>query len=185
MLYADFKWFQVYDFLEFVSGWCDSPSVDDAINRVLERELAGYRLINGTVSPITDSQEVAMLAQELEDNDFPGVRAHLKSALELMSDKQSPNYRDSIKESISAVESLARVITKNSKATLGEALKALEKSGEIHSALKAGFSNLYGYTSDEEGIRHAMLQEPDLGLAEARFFLLACTSFIGYLKAKI
>jgi hypothetical protein len=44
---------------------------------------------------------------------------------------------------------------------------------------------LYAYTSDEDGVRHAMLEEPDLTVADAKFFLLSCTSFINYLKSKL
>jgi len=51
--------------------------------------------------------------------------------------------------------------------------------------LKEAFSKLYGYASDEGGIRHAMLEEPTLSAADAKFFLLSCTSFINYVKSKL
>jgi hypothetical protein len=134
---------------------------------------------------ITSEQEIEMLQQAIDASDFPAVSSHLKRALTLMSDKEHPDYRNSIKEYISAVESLAKTITGKPKATLGEALKILEVSGKLHPALKSSFLNLYGYTSDEEGIRHAMLSEPNLTAYDAKFFLLSCTSFINYLKSKI
>ena len=116
---------------------------------------------------------------------FAGVAAHLQRALELLSDREQPDYRNSIKESISAVESMARVVVENPKATLGDALRVLEKRGTLHPALKDGFGKLYGYTSDEQGIRHAMLDEPSISAADAKFFLLSCTSFANYLKAQL
>jgi hypothetical protein len=103
----------------------------------------------------------------------------------LLSNREQPDYRNSIKESISAVESLARIMTNNHKATLGDALKIIERSGKLHPALKEGFSKLYGYTSDEGGIRHAMLEEPNLTSADAKFFLISCTNFINYMKSKL
>jgi hypothetical protein len=51
--------------------------------------------------------------------------------------------------------------------------------------MKNAFLNLYGYTSDANGIRHAMMDEPNLTADDAKFFLLVCTSFINYLKTKI
>ena len=78
---------------------------------------------------------------------------------------------------------MARIVSGKEKATLGEALKVLEKAGEIHSALKVALTSLYGYTNDDDGIRHAMLEVPDLTQADAKFFLLSCTSFINYLKS--
>lgn len=53
------------------------------------------------------------------------------------------------------------------------------------SAFKEGFVKLYGYTSDEGGIRHAMLEMPDLTAADAKYFLLSCTPFTNYLKSKL
>ncbi len=111
-----------------------------------------------------------MLEKALQDTEFEGVNKHLKRSLELLSDRKKPDYRNSIKESISAVESIARIITHKPKATLGDALKVLEKKKHIHKALQEGFSNLYGYTSDEHGIRHAMMKNSDLTAADAKFF---------------
>jgi hypothetical protein len=101
----------------------------------------------------------------------------------LYTNRTSPDYRNSIKESISAVEAAAKVVSRKHDATLGHALAALERSGKLHSALKQGFSALYGYTSDANGIRHALMDTPNLTAAEAKFFLLACASFVNYLKA--
>ncbi|WP_292793178.1 AbiJ-NTD4 domain-containing protein [Nostoc sp. NMS7] len=180
-----FQWYEVYDFLEFTINYFRNPKLVEHINSVLERELAGYRFVGGVFTDITNEQEIEMLEQAVDDKNFPAVSSHLKRSLALMSDKENPDYRNSIKESISAVESLAKAITGKPKATLGEALKVLEVSNKLHPALKNSFLNLYGYTSDEGGIRDAMLTEPDLTVADAKYFLLSCTSFINYLKSKI
>jgi len=183
-------WYEVYDFLEFILAYeydypVEAKRVADIINYVLGEELSCYRFVNGVFTDITNSQEVEMLENALTSNEFPSVSAHLKRALELLSDRKKPDFRNSIKESISAVESIAQIITGNPKATLGDALKTLEKSIKLHGALKEGFSKIYGYTSDEDGIRHAMLEEPNLGIEDAKYFLLTCTSFVNYLKSKM
>ena len=47
------------------------------------------------------------------------------------------------------------------------------------------FVQLYGYTSDEDGIRHAILNDDAVvGLDEAKFFLVACSAFVNFLIAK-
>jgi hypothetical protein len=182
-------WAAVYDFVEFVVEHQDgqNPQVGLALrrelNRILERELAGYRLVGSQIVEITDPAEVQLLQEVLSDDRFVGVNAHLRRSMELLSDRTNPDFRNSIKESISAVESLAQLITGKPKATLGDALKALKRGADLHPALSDGFSKLYGYTSDEDGVRHAMLEEPTLTLADAKYFLLSCTSFINYLKA--
>lgn len=191
------EWYEVYDFLEFVVGMV-SDEVGKGkdrinkrlvaiygLNKILEQELAGYRFVDEVIVDITSEQEIEMLEEALQDSQFEGVNLHLKRALELLSDRKTPDYRNSIKESISAVESMAKIVAENPKATLGDALKALEKNKELHPALKNGFSSLYGYTSDAGGVRHAMLEEPDITAIDAKFFLLSCTSFVNYLKSKI
>lgn len=178
-------WYEVYDLLEFVLNYHELNQLAPLVNETLEKHLAAYRFINGVISDITDSQEIEMLEEVLADEDFPNVKAHLQRSLELLSDRKSPDYRNSIKESISAVESIAREIANKPAATLGEALKEIEKKGDFHKALKEGFLKLYGYTSDANGIRHAMMDEPNLTADDAKFFLLVCTSFINYLKTKM
>jgi len=181
------EWFEVYDLLEFIVAHYErsKPRLADFLNRFLERELSAYRFISGQLTDITDAQELEMLESALADSRFSGVAAHLERSLEMYANRDNPDYRNSIKESISAVESMARIVTENSKATLSDALKALERRGTLHPALKEGFMKLYAYTSDEGGIRHAMLDVPQLTAADARYFLLSCTSFVNYLKSQL
>jgi hypothetical protein len=80
---------------------------------------------------------------------------------------------------------MARIVSGSDKATLGDALKIIEKGGKLRPALKEAFLKLYGYTSDADGIRHAMLEEPDLAASDARYFLVSCSSFVNYLKSQL
>lgn len=181
------EWYEVYDLMEFLANYFTKAHrrVDEYFNAVLEGELAGYRFVNGELTDITDAKEIAELQDALNDSSFSGVATHLATALSLYADRQNPDYRNSIKESISAVESMAKIVTGLPKATLGQALKALKKDNTVHPALLSGFESLYGYTSDAEGIRHSMQDEPDLTAADAKYFLMSCTSFVNYLKSKM
>ena len=108
--------------------------------------------------------------------------SHLRQASECIN---QGDYPSAVRESIHAVESAARQIDPDAK-TLGPALTSLEKAGGLHPALKRAFSNLYGYTSDEQGIRHALIDSPqaNVGQDEAVFMLGACASFGSYLARK-
>lgn len=181
------EWNEVYDFLEFVVGTLnrEKPALSQILNRILEIEMSAFRFVEGRLVDIAGAEERQMLEEALGDTRFASVASHLDRALALLSDRKQPDHRNSIKESISAVEAMARILSGHDKATLGEALKALEKQGKLHAALKDGFSKLYGYTNDENGIRHAMLDEPNLTQADAKYFLLSCTSFVNYLKSAL
>lgn len=189
------EWFEVYDLLEFVvrsasECFTNNPVQEFHIdcNEVLEEEMAGYRLVEGKIVPVTDEQEIKSIETAM-DSPYEAVNEHLKDALRKLADRTNPDYRNSIKESISAVEAMCQAITDNPTITLGQALQQIEKAGkvEIHRALKDGFRKIYGYTSDADGIRHGFLElDPEkLDSEDARFMLVACSAFINYRQEKV
>ena len=187
--YFEFEWYQVYDFIEFLysnSYSQYSNNLESACNVIFEEENAGYRMIGGKVTPITSKTEVEEVEGALSASEpFVGVRTHLEDAIAKLSNREKSDYRNSVKESISAVESLCQVVTGDRKATLGQALNALEKHMPLHGAFKAGLSSLYGYTSDEGGIRHALLEEDAVTFSDAKFMLVTCSGFVNYVIGKI
>lgn len=182
------EWFEVYDFIEFTAQSAPDKFQKvfvESCNYILKQEMSACRIIDKRITEITAEEEIDSIEAALSNTDkLKGVQLHLQAALALMSDRKSPDFRNSMKESISAVEALAQKLTGDPKATLGAALKALEKKYSMHPALKSSLLALYGYTSDADGIRHAMSDEPNLTFIDAKFMLVACTAFINYLIGK-
>jgi hypothetical protein len=56
--------------------------------------------------------------------------------------------------------------------------------GYLHPILKEALSKLYGYTSDESGIRHALIDHSAATKDDAVFMLSVCSAYINYLIAK-
>lgn len=132
-------------------------------------------------SSMEQGTAVHMALNTVEASNMTGASVHLRKAAELVNTQQ---YADSISNSILAVESIARIIDPKAEKTLTPALKSLENAGLIkHPALKNAFSKLYGYINDEQGIRHALIDQnsPEVGLHEALFMFGACASFAAYL----
>jgi hypothetical protein len=193
------KWFQVYDYVEhlgnvlvtsttqtYSSEYETSEFFRKQVNIVLEKEKSGYRFVGTNLAPIVGEAELASIESALDINDkFSGARSHIRTALQLYSDRRNPDYRNTIKEAISAIESAACIITGDSKATLGQALKVIEKNQKIHPAMTTAFDKLYGYTSNSGGIRHSMLEEETVGEQEALFMLVACSAFLNYLVGAV
>lgn len=179
------EWWEVFDLVEFLLRYFAEgivPNLRRSINYALESENSAYRVVNDEITEITDEQEI----QSIEDAfDCPsqGSRKHFENALKLLSDRKAPDYPNSIKESISAVESACRTVSGNPKATLGNCLKAIQKNRPLHTAFKEALSKLYGYTSDEGGIRHSLSEAApaQLTYADAKFMLVTCTAFVNYL----
>jgi hypothetical protein len=188
-----FSWnyLEIYDFIDFIAtsndDYFDKDGYIEGMNFVLKRDLSGYRFINYILSPITNEGEINAIEEAIlktSEISLNGVNIHLSEALVKLSDKRNPDYRNSIKESISALESLCQKITGEPKAELGKALKLLNSKLPIHGSLGQGFTKLYGYTSDGDGIRHAMMEETNLDQEDALYMLVTISSFINYLIVK-
>ena len=128
------KWHEVYDFIEYLvkspSDWGDPARFADLCNEVLECELSGWRIIGSELVQVTDEVELTELETGIagtKGTKFSAAGKHLETAVQLLFDRKSPDPRNSIKESISAVEAAAASVTSKPKATLGQALKVLEK----------------------------------------------------------
>lgn len=182
------EWNEAYDFVEFVVRNGPKDFADDfrqMINQVLERDAAAYRFVEDEVIEITAAEEIEAIESAIADTSaITGVQAHLRQGLAHLSDRKKPDYRNSIKESISAVEGLCQRITGDPKASLGKALKAIEPQITLHPALREAISKLYGYTSDADGIRHAMMDESSLSYADAKFMLVTCSAFTNFILGK-
>ncbi len=179
------EWDLVFDFIEFTSE--NEYQIQETFNLFLKREMSAYRFVDGLIVEINSKEEIIEIEEAIRNvNKYNSVKTHLKTAVDLLSNRKIPDYRNSIKESISAVEALSKIITNNEKATLGQALKEIEIKHKIPGSLKTAFSALYGYTSDKGGIRHS-LTETDvvIDIEEARFMLVTCSAFVNYLINKI
>lgn len=121
--------------------------------------------------------------KNLKEQQFLGGVEHLTKATKFVNEGR---YNDSIHESISAVECVCRKLLNRENETLASALNLLDKKGlQIHTSLKEGLKKIYGYTSDENGIRHSLFDgKNDLALEDAQFMIGSCASFISYLINK-
>lgn len=166
-------------------------NIFQVFNSFFKKEYVGYRFIDKIIVRISDEIEISSINEAI-DCPYDEVRGHLKKANTLLADRNNPDYENSIKESICAVEAICEIIlnAKGKDATLGAMLKQLERNGvQIHSALKEAFNKLYGYTNDANGIRHAGdIGGPASTFEEAKFMLVSCCAFVNYLisiQAKI
>ena len=189
-------WNTIYDILEYsmqiiievpyLHTTCNAESLINHLNYILTEEKSGYRFLGKEFVKITNESELESV-QRSTHSDFDSVNTHMKKALSLYSNRKNPDYENSIKESISAVEAMCCIITgmKGSNATLGAAIKKLEDNGVvIHGAMKSAFSQLYGYTSDQDGIRHGGIDFKNAPEEDALYMLISCSAFVNYLIEK-
>ena len=161
------------------------------VANAFDKHVAAYRLnLNekpyGFFPQSTEEQgnAVRKSMEALSRHNMEGAVSHLRKASKRM---RSGDWGDSIRESIHAVESVARRIDPKASETLAPALNSLEEAGLLmHRDLKEGIKKLYWYTCDEQSIRHALLDQSsaDVALDEALFMFGACASFAAYLATK-
>ncbi len=180
------KFYEVYDLLEFLAKM--PPEVMDnasaicaPCNQVFERERAAFRFVETSLVPITDKVQREALEESIAGSASSAVRTHMRRAAELYSQRPQPDYRNSIKESISAVEAAVRFVTGEKSVGVSKPLRQVADKYYIHPALRDGFEKLYAFTSDAEGIRHSLLEEENLTQSDARYMLVSCSAFANYL----
>ncbi len=150
-------------------------------NKLFENEYVGYRFVGGKIVRITNSKEIETI-NRASQTDCEKINEHISKAILYLSATGDKDYKNSIKESITAVETLASKITKNDKATLGELINQIDKKKSIHPALKEAIKKLYGFASDEPGIRHGKEEDGnDVDYEEAEFVLVICSAITNYL----
>ena len=194
-LKSNYQWFEKLNLIEFTikkmrnlfkEDHRRNAILDDflhALNATFKRLMFSYRVVGDELVEISAEEEIVEIEESIKQGDT--IKAHISDALLLLSKRPTPDYRNSIKESISAVEAECRLITGEN--TLGKALNRLEDNGiVIPSMLKTAFEKLYVYTNDEStGIRHALMDGKEApGFEEAKFMLVACSAFVNYLKTK-
>jgi len=128
------KWYEVYNLIEFVIGHHSNIYVDRC-NEVLESENSAYKIVDKYVAPITSELEVAAVETAMRVP-FEEAGGRIENALRHFSDRENPDYKNSIAESIHAVESIAQEVTGKKKS-----LNALTQSLKLHPTSPRGSTN--------------------------------------------
>lgn len=186
-------WYKRLDLIEetlvYLKNKYPRNSISDDFSKLLntnfERLNFGYRIVDLKIVEITSSEEIQAIELALENNK-DNVKMHLSNALKLYAQRPEGDFRNSIKESISALEAINREIT-------GENLlnfkKMQDKGLKIPNVLREAFEKLYGYSNNSTtGIRHSLMDETGEFLPtadEALFMLITCSAFINYLNSKM
>ena len=188
--FNEIEWNEKFDIVEIILTWLSKVEFNELelfvakLNNILIEEKSGYRIMNNIIVPIISTQEMEELKIAI-NNPYETVSQSLEKALLFYSDRVNPDYKNSIKESITAVESMCCIICNQNNATLGQAFGKLESKGVyIHGAMRSGFGSLYGYTSNSTGIRHGGIEETKVTAEDAKYMLVSCSAFVNYLKEK-
>ena len=182
------EYYEVLDTIEFIANKLQYFDWIKSINRtyfkeyndLFEEEYIGYRFVNGLIVKITNVEEIKCINQAANSK-FESVNDHIDKAVRYISEKDK-DYENSIKESVSALETLCSIISGEENKTLGETIKIVFREKKIHPSLRESILKLYGFASDEPGVRHGSGKEGNnITFDEAKVVLVICSAIINYL----
>ncbi|MDO6684567.1 MULTISPECIES: AbiJ-NTD4 domain-containing protein [unclassified Agarivorans] len=192
------EWYQFYDFVEvtaikikekeveYNSAWDNSrfesymfPSYRQKVNDLFSQHKIQWKLNDGgkleTSLPKDLETRVSAIDYALQDKFEPARIHYSKARSYILSPSKDPE--NSIKESVSAVESVCKAIYPKC-ATLGDALKSMRKEQLISPMLVTVFEKFYAYTSAEPAIRHGSHKMSGVDEMDAELALHMSAAFI-------
>jgi hypothetical protein len=185
-------WFKVYDLIEMLyAGFSrinelrreDNATVfSDEINEFFIAEGIGWQLVDGKiVTRGTEAFEavVTEATTVLETSQRPTAAKHLHEALEDLSRRPQADLPGAAYHAMGALECVARDLTGDPKATLGEILKRYP--GLLPKPLDTALSQVWGYASNEA--RH-VLEGREIGREEAELLVGLSATVSTYLMRK-
>jgi hypothetical protein len=188
-------WFKVYDIIEALysrfgkndreHGETDGAQFAELLNEFFIEEGIGWQLTDGQV--VTRGAEafeavVTEAATIVGISDRPTAAKHLHEALQDLSRRPHPDLAGAVYHAMGALECIARDVTDDPKATLGEILKRYPDL--LPKPLDAALSQVWGYASNEA--RHVEEgREPSREEAELVVGLSAAVSTYLIRKRKI
>ena len=156
-------WFKVYDIIEafYASlarldarfGTRDASAFADDINEFFTEEGIGWQIVSGQiVTRGTEAFEtvVRTAISTLEGSERPTAAKHVHEALQALSRRPQADLPGAANHAIGALECVARDVTGDENATLGEILK--HHRDLLPKPLDKALSQVWGYASNE--VRH-------------------------------
>lgn len=172
------------------------PEVDDRIenygfqkyssdvNKLFSEESIGWRLDNNSElvleSPRELSQRIEEIGKTLKD-EFEPARDHYGKA-DRYANARPLDPENSIKEVISAVESVGRILYPGAN-TLGDVVKDMKKENKFPQLLIIVIEKFYGYTCSEPAVRHGGPVSSRVLSDDAEFCLHVGAALIRYMIA--
>ena len=177
------SYLDLYDLLQFLLNDIDFDK-NDELAEALENTQAAYRVVDGLIVPAVSEAETELIktaSRDIGDRSASGAESHFRKAAERLT---SGDWPGAVHESVSAVESAARFVSRDERAVLSDIVKKMAKDDRIrHGCLRDVILKIYGYASDERGVRHSQgsLASQNVSEREALYLFGLCASTVSYL----
>ncbi|MEH6462136.1 hypothetical protein [Chitinimonas sp. JJ19] len=157
------------------------------IQRLFLEERLAYEFDEGTVRRRGRKHTTDLITRTqvvLGNPELQSARRHYEKALQFFRNPTNPDYENSIKEAVCAVEAAGKILFPTSKAsTLGDLIKWLRYPNNVAvpKAICQTFEGIYAFRSGGEGIGHGGTQGGKATLEVTEYVLALSASQIIYL----
>ena len=183
------EWYRVYDVVEALYlDMSDKPhrfkleKFVEEVNEYFRENGIGWKLIDGRIEvrgPEALQNTVEIAKATLDSTGLRTAKQELNEALADLSRRPDPDVSGAIQHAMAALECVAREVTGDPKATLGEIMK--HQSMLVPKPLDQAISKVWGYASENaRHIREGHVAEYE----EAQLIVGICAAVITYLSAK-
>jgi len=102
------------------------------------------------------TEQVARAELVLGDPRLSAALVHYNKALKYFRNVSDPDYENTVKEAVCAVEATARVLFPSGGSTLGDVVKSITGSdvGQLPKSIANTFHGLYGFRNGGQGVGH-------------------------------
>ncbi len=187
-------WWQFYDICEVM--WDTISSGDfvseigkfsKEVNELFREEQLGFKLSNGKVQKIGSGFIDANINETrflLKEPEFKSADELFEKAIKALNERPKPDVENCIKDAVSAIESIARILTNNEKALLSDFIKESVQNNVIPKPLDQTFQKIYAYRGNEPGVAHGAIKPSKVTEDEAELVLAMSAAMIIYLVKK-
>jgi hypothetical protein len=139
------NFYMPYDLIEYMANLdekeadhVDFDSYTKFCNNILERERSPFRFAGRSLVQVTSEEGRAAIEDAVTQDISVAVSRHIKRAAELYSDPTAPDYRNSVKEAISAVEAAVRFVSGRKSVGVEKPLQSVMDDFVVHKAMRVG-----------------------------------------------
>ena len=184
-------WWVFYDICEIILNALDidheREELSTEINTMFAEERLGFELRDGLIEKVGSGfvdaqvQEARYLLREPE---FKGGDEHFEKAIKAINVRPNPDVENCIKDAVSAIESVGRIIASDNRALLSKIVRDMVRNGDIPKLIGETIQKVYAYRGDEPGVAHGLVGDSNVTEDEAECVLAMSAAIIIYLVNK-
>lgn len=187
-------WGQFYDICEVVWATLSDTKYQHyqeeftvQVNTLFQEEKLRFGFQDGKAEKVGSGfidAEVKEARYLLKEPEFKSADELFEKAIKALNERPHPDVENCIKDAISTIESVGKIIRNDKNAKINNIIKDARQKGVIPHPLGDSIIKLYAYRGDEPAVAHGGVEPSKVTIDEAEFVLAMSAVIIIYLVKK-